>query len=77
MLETVKKLFVALYGEQLKKPLTSTIECHFEEYFESRVRELEKKAGGPVRAPVAVVNGAAGKDESWMEAPPIPGIMRG
>ncbi|KAF8428258.1 signal recognition particle, alpha subunit, N-terminal-domain-containing protein [Tirmania nivea] len=74
LLDTVKKLFVALYGEQLKKPHVSTIECHFDDYFESRVRELEKKAGGPAKAPVHST--ANGKDEGWGEAPPIPGMMR-
>lgn len=75
LLDTVKKLFIALYGEQLKKPHISTIECHFDEYFESRVRELEKKAGGPAKAP-PVKNIPNGKDEGWGEAPPIPGMMR-
>ncbi|RPB27490.1 P-loop containing nucleoside triphosphate hydrolase protein [Terfezia boudieri ATCC MYA-4762] len=74
LLDTVKKLFIALYGDQLKKPHISTIECHFDEYFESRVRELEKKAGGPAKA--LVHNIAHGKDECWGEAPPIPGMMR-
>lgn len=73
----MKKLFIALYGDQLKKPHTSTIECHFEEYFESRLRELEKKAGGPARAVApTIVNGSLGSDEGWGEAPPIPGLMR-
>ena len=75
LLDTVKKLFVALYGDQLKKPHTSTIECHFDDYFESRVRELEKKAGGPARVPTPSV--VDGKGDEWTEAPPIPGMMRG
>ena len=34
---------------------------------------MEKKAGGPAKAPVhSIVNG---KDEGWGEAPPIPGMM--
>lgn len=64
LLDTVKKLFVTLYGEELKKPHTSTIECHFDDYFESRVRELEKRAGGPAR-PIA----AAQVDNGWQESP--------
>lgn len=74
----MKKLFVALYGDQLKKPHTSTIECHFDDYFESRVRELEKKAGGPARVPTpSIVDSSIGKGDGWTEAPPIPGMMRG
>ena len=78
LLDTVKKLFVALYGDQLKKPHTSTIECHFDDYFESRVRELEKKAGGPARVPTPnVVDGLIEKGDGWAGAPPIPGMMKG
>lgn len=78
LLDTVKKLFIALYGEQLKKPHISTIECHFEEYFESRVRELEKKAGGPAKVPITTTTApsTSGQDDGWGEAPPIPGVMK-
>jgi signal recognition particle receptor subunit alpha len=47
LVDSVKTLFIALYGDQLKKPNTSVIECPFDEYFEQRVRELEKNATPP------------------------------
>lgn len=33
-----------LYGDQLKKPHTTVVECHFDDYFDQQVRELEKTA---------------------------------
>ncbi|KAG0125630.1 putative signal recognition particle, alpha subunit [Tuber indicum] len=81
LLDTVKKLFTTLYGEQLKRPHTSTIECHFDGYFENRMRELEKKAGGP--RPIAF--GADSRSatpaivkEQWdaPPPPPMPSVMK-
>ena len=76
----MKKLFLSLYGEQLKKGNLSSIECKFEDYFESRVRELEKKSGGPAaaapRGPIVSAHVENG-DEDWVEPPPIPGMMKG
>jgi len=82
LLDTVKKLFTTLYGEQLKKPHTSTIECHFDDYFENRMRELEKKAGGP-RPIASNVDSRSTTPtivkEQWdapPPPPPMPGIMK-
>ena len=33
-----------LYGDQLKKPHTTLVECHFDEYFDQQIRQLEKTA---------------------------------
>jgi len=80
LLEQVKKLFTSLYGDQLKKQDASKIKCHFDDYFESRITQLEKNAGGFSRAVVNVnvpstPNSAivATKDAP----PPMPGISRG
>ena len=46
LLDNIKTLFVELYGEQLKKPYTSVVECHnFDSYFDQQVRELEGGLG--------------------------------
>ncbi|KAG0639724.1 signal recognition particle, alpha subunit, N-terminal-domain-containing protein [Tuber brumale] len=82
LLDTVKKLFTALYGEQLKRPHTSTIECHFDGYFENRMRELEKKAGGPRPIASSVDSHSATPaivKEQWdapPPPPPMPSIMK-
>ncbi|RPB07678.1 P-loop containing nucleoside triphosphate hydrolase protein [Morchella conica CCBAS932] len=78
LLDTVKKLFTTLYGEQLKKPHTATIECHFDDYFNSRISELERKAGGPRPIISAPVIEQAKDDGKWdaPPPPPIPGILK-
>lgn len=76
LLDTVKKLFTSLYGEQLKKPHTSTIECHFDDYFTSRVTELEKKYGTAART-VVVPPPASPTIEKWdAPPPPNPGLIK-
>jgi signal recognition particle receptor subunit alpha len=43
LVDNIKTLFVDLYGDQLKKPHTTLVECHkFDEYFDQQLRELEK-----------------------------------
>ncbi|KAG9248672.1 signal recognition particle, alpha subunit, N-terminal-domain-containing protein [Calycina marina] len=44
LVDNIKTLFVDLYGDQLKKPHTTIVECHFDEYFDQQLRELEKTA---------------------------------
>ena len=41
LVDNIKTLFVDLYGDQLRKPNTSIVECHFDEYFDQQLRELE------------------------------------
>ncbi|KAI5787162.1 signal recognition particle, alpha subunit, N-terminal-domain-containing protein [Geopyxis carbonaria] len=77
LLDTVKTLFTSLYGDQLKKPHTSKIECHFDDYFDSRIKELERKSGGPAR--IAVSAPPATPDtpsQRVLPPPPIPGLMK-
>ncbi|KAI5796790.1 signal recognition particle, alpha subunit, N-terminal-domain-containing protein [Pyronema domesticum] len=79
LLDTVKKLFTSLYADQLKKPNTSTIECHFDNYFDKRISDLERKYGTAVthRAPSADSRSATPLNEKWdAPPPPIPGIMK-
>ncbi|QSZ36682.1 hypothetical protein DSL72_006563 [Monilinia vaccinii-corymbosi] len=44
LVDNVKTIFVDLYGDQLRKPHTTVVECPFDEYFDQQVRELEKSA---------------------------------
>ncbi|KAF3901530.1 hypothetical protein ABW21_db0200156 [Orbilia brochopaga] len=50
LLDQVKKLFVALYGDKIKASNGSKIECHFDKYFDSSVTSLESKAGNQAAA---------------------------
>lgn len=72
-----------LYKDQLKKPHTSVVECHFEEYFDQQVRELENSAGGgPAReqrefASPNEINTSLSSGIGSDEPPPIPGLLKG
>ncbi|KAK6537060.1 hypothetical protein TWF281_001262 [Arthrobotrys megalospora] len=84
LLDQVKKLFVALYGEKVKASNGTKIQCHFDQYFEASLRSLERKAGGtstirPVNAALedrgSDGNGGGFSDgDEWSAPPPMPGV---
>jgi len=46
LVDNIKAIFVSLYGDQLKKPNTTIIECvKFDEYFDQQLEELEQGSG--------------------------------
>jgi signal recognition particle receptor subunit alpha len=72
---------VDLYGDQLKKPHTSVVECPFDPYFDQQIRELENATDPAVSQPRSSIDdhtppssSDAGADEA---PPPIPGLLRG
>ncbi|KAI9722517.1 MAG: hypothetical protein M1828_004512 [Chrysothrix sp. TS-e1954] len=78
LLDNVKTLFTKLYGEQFQKPHNTVIDCPFDEYFDLRVQELEKRDGPATRT---VNNAVAQEDPSDIQdadsrnemlAPPLP-----
>ena len=79
LVDNIKELFVDLYGDQLKKPHTTLVECHFDEYFDQQIRELEKIA---LNQDTRVAKSAALVEEtppsisqSFGDEPPLPGIL--
>ena len=70
-----------LYGEQLKKPHTSVVECdNFDGYFDQQVRELEGAVGSDNRkqAPqvrVEDLTPPSSSENSDEPPPPIPGLV--
>jgi signal recognition particle receptor subunit alpha len=45
LVDNIRTLFVDLYGDQLKKPHTTLLECDkFDEYFDQQMKELEKSS---------------------------------
>lgn len=70
LVDNIKTIFVSLYGEQLKKPHTTLVECaKFDEYFEQQLQELDKTTtGGP-----SVVPGIE-LQEPTDEPPEAPGL---
>ncbi|KAK4155321.1 hypothetical protein C8A00DRAFT_42044 [Chaetomidium leptoderma] len=46
LVDNIKAIFVSLYGDQLKKPNTTIVECvKFDEYFDQQLQELEQGSG--------------------------------
>ncbi|KAK6361110.1 hypothetical protein TWF730_004857 [Orbilia blumenaviensis] len=84
LLDQVKTLFVALYGEKIKASTGTKIQCHFDQYFEARLRSLERKAGGnstirPINTTLedrsSEGNGGGFSDgDEWSAPPPMPGV---
>ncbi|KAF7908314.1 uncharacterized protein EAF01_004069 [Botrytis porri] len=78
LVDNVKTIFVDLYGDQLRKPHTTVVECPFDEYFDQQVRELEKSA---LNQDARVAEASAFEESiplisttSDNEPPPMPGI---
>ncbi|KAM3498353.1 hypothetical protein MY10362_008323 [Beauveria mimosiformis] len=45
LVDNIRTIFVSLYGEQVKKPHTTLVECHgFDEYFDQQLRELDRSS---------------------------------
>lgn len=66
-----------LYGEQLKKPHTTIVECQFDEYFDQQMRELEKtglnKDTRPAEPTAFLEATFSGLSDD--EPPPLPGLL--
>ncbi|EPS36947.1 hypothetical protein H072_9491 [Dactylellina haptotyla CBS 200.50] len=64
LLDKVKKLFVTLYEHEIKNSKGTKIQCPFDQYFDSIIRSLERKAVGTVASRPTLENtnlGAGGK----------------
>lgn len=80
-MDNIKTIFVDLYGDQLKKPHTTLVECHFDEYFDQQIQKLEKTAlnqdtrvveSSSVFAKEAPTQVSEKFDD---EPPPLPGLL--
>ena len=76
-MDNIKTLFVDLYGDQLKKPNTTVVECHFDEYFDQQIRELEKtglnKDTRPIEPSAFLETTSSGLSDD--DPPPLPGLI--
>ncbi|CAG8950096.1 hypothetical protein HYFRA_00008330 [Hymenoscyphus fraxineus] len=79
LVDNIKTLFVDLYGDQLKKPHTTVVECHFDDYFDQQVRELEKTALNQdtrtAESSAFLEEVPPSISESIDEPPPLPGLL--
>ena len=79
LLDNIKTLFVDLYGDQLRKPYTSVVECDFDAYFDQQLRELEgsvNSAAPPRKLQENDLTPPSSSD-AGDEPPPIPGLLQG
>ena len=79
-MDNIKTIFVDLYGDQLKKPNTTIVECPFDEYFDQQIQKLEKTALNTdtrVAESAALVEAAppSVSDPFMDEPPPLPGLL--
>ncbi|KAL9131436.1 MAG: hypothetical protein Q9217_000650 [Psora testacea] len=82
LLDNIRIIFTDLYGEQLRKPHTSVVECDFDGYFDQQVRELEGSAEKSTQGPpqIAVEDteiSPIGLKVHDALPPPLPGIAPG
>ena len=80
LVDNIKTLFVDLYGDQLRKPHTTLVQCDFDEYFDQQVRELEKTSSNQdTRVAESATRleqvSLSGSGNTGDEPPPLPGIL--
>jgi signal recognition particle receptor subunit alpha len=80
LVDNIKTIFVDLYGDQLRKPNTTIVECHFEEYFEQQIQRLEKTTLNqePRAAEFSTIleeRPLVFAGSSGDEPPPLPGLL--
>ena len=76
-MDNIKTLFVDLYGDQLRKPHTSIVECHFDEYFDQQIREFEGSTVSRDPRPTEPIEFLrdAPPGVPADEPPPLPGLL--
>ncbi len=67
-----------LYHDELKKPNTTVIQCHFDEYFDQQIQQLDTTA--PIQdikaaQSTSIFEKVPTSDELVDEPPPLPGIL--
>ncbi|KAI4116125.1 MAG: hypothetical protein LQ345_003404 [Seirophora villosa] len=82
LLDNIRVIFVDLYGDQIKKPHSSVVECDFDGYFDQQVKELESSAEKASQRTPQIVQDAS-SDHTYsdrtheMPPLPIPGLLSG
>ncbi|KAI2605013.1 SRP54-domain-containing protein [Hypoxylon fragiforme] len=79
LVDNMKTIFIDLYGDQLKKPNTTIVECRkFDEYFDQQYRELEasgtNNASRPTN-PSSLLEEDSVTGHTRHEPPPAPGLV--
>lgn len=70
-----------LFGDQVRKPHSTVVECNFDDYFDQQVKELEGSAEPSQRTPQIVRNDpdptTSPHNESEEPPPAVPGLLSG
>ncbi|KAH8885781.1 hypothetical protein GQ53DRAFT_797114 [Thozetella sp. PMI_491] len=73
LVDNIKTIFVSLYGDQLKKPNTTIVECiKFDEYFDQQLQELEAAGGKGDAKGARPFQGDAVLSSNLGDEPPLP-----
>ncbi|PBP28297.1 SRP54-type protein [Diplocarpon rosae] len=80
LVDNIKTIFVDLYGDQLKKPHTTLVKCHFDNYFDQQIQRLEKTSLNQDARAAEPSNFAEAAPPSILEKlddepPPLPGLL--
>lgn len=75
LVDNVRILFVSLYGDELKKPNTSIVECPFDAYFDQQLRELEGSTSAARETVTPVKPIDFSEPRLIDEPPPLPGLL--
>ncbi|KAL8628001.1 hypothetical protein Q9189_006289 [Teloschistes chrysophthalmus] len=79
LLDNIRVIFVDLYGDQVRKPHSTVVECDFDGYFDQQVKELEQSAKeAPRTQDYEKLNQRQDPDADSTQqdlAPPMPGLL--
>ncbi|KAL9578483.1 MAG: hypothetical protein Q9212_005692, partial [Teloschistes hypoglaucus] len=79
LLDNIRVIFVDLYGDQVRKPHSTVVECDFDGYFDQQVKELEQSAKeAPRTQDYEKLNRKQDPDADSIQqelAPPMPGLL--
>ncbi|KAK3363330.1 signal recognition particle, alpha subunit, N-terminal-domain-containing protein [Lasiosphaeria hispida] len=77
LVDNIRAIFVSLYGDQLKKPNTTIVEClKFDEYFDQQLHELEQTGGKLDRSEVRAFEDEADSEILGKEPPAPAGLIQ-
>lgn len=78
-MDNIKTIFVDLYGDQLKKPNTTIVECDFDDYFDQQINKLEQSSSAadfrPTESSIHTEEVFVSLEKGGDEPPPLPGFL--
>ncbi|KAL8728690.1 MAG: hypothetical protein Q9181_005263 [Wetmoreana brouardii] len=80
LIDNIRVIFVDLYGDQVKKPHSTVVDCDFDGYFDQQVKELEGSAKDTAQRTPQIIQDdfystLDTKSSPQEPSPPIPGLL--